>query len=274
MFWLCRGVAHILNLIYWDLHPQWNMFPAVNIHKGRCSYFCTSSLMWKARQRQTANKLDHLQKCVSILGREHLITWRSFSIICQRWRGAPLTCCPISKFWLYKTTNLLWFCFSLVCVVLSSWSTFSLDTSFWGKTPWVLENVRSPALGLSWESVLPFVVRSNVSHKSFVWENKAFSPTSHPVWCELAGLHRALFEVLCEHKSLLIKVPCSENDLNKHSPRIIPSLGSSNLPQNGGWGQERLEEALRREYLRMWWVGVAERSPFGGCFCPQCITAA
>lgn len=78
--------------------------------------------------------------------------------------------------------------------------------------------------------------------------------------CKLAGLHSALFEVWCEHKSLLIKVPCSENDLNKHSPRIIPSLGSSHLPQNGGWGQERLGETLLGEYLRMRWFGVAQRS--------------
>lgn len=43
-----------------------------------------------------------------------------------------------------------------------------------------------------------------------------FILTFHPVCCELAALNRALFEVLCEHKSLLIKVPRSENDLNKH----------------------------------------------------------
>lgn len=101
-----------------------------------------------------------------------------------------------------------------------------------------------------------------------MWENKAFFFSFYfpPAWCKLTGWHRALFEVLCEHKSLLIKVPHSENDLNKHSPKIIPSLGSSNLPQNGGWGLERLEEALGREYLRTGRAGVAERSHLLGVF--------
>lgn len=96
-----------------------------------------------------------------------------------------------------------------------------------------------------------------------------------PLLVQLAGLHRALFEVLCEHKSLLIKVPCSENDLNKHSTRIIPSPGSSNLPAHGGRGQAEAGGGIMERIPEDVAVWRGRAQPFGGCFsCPECITAA
>ena len=44
----------------------------------------------------------------------------------------------------------------------------------------------------------------------------------HPAHCKLAALNSTLFEVLFKYKSQLKKVSCSENELNKHRPRIIP----------------------------------------------------
>lgn len=146
---------------------------------------------------------------------------------------------------------------------LSSWSAVSLD-HFGAKLPSVEKCVIPNTWIIMWESVSPFFFLSDRMLVTKALDEGTrpyfFFFTFYPACCKLAGLHRALFEVFCEHKSLLIKVPCSENDLNKHSPRIIPSLGSSNLPQNGCWGQERLEATLWREYLRMWWFGVAEHS--------------
>lgn len=55
-------------------------------------------------------------------------------------------------------------------------------------------------------------------------------------------MHKALFEVLYEHKSLLIKVTCSENDLNKHNPEMKLRMGTGEarrgirerVPEHGG----------------------------------------
>lgn len=102
-----------------------------------------------------------------------------------------------------------------------------------------------------------FVVRSNAVHKSSL-------RALYPAPFKLAELHRALSEVLCEHKSRLVKrkkknFPHGENDLNKHSPKIIPSLGSSNLPQNGarGRGGGGITERIPEDVMAAEWRSAA-----------------
>ena len=99
-----------------------------------------------------------------------------------------------------------------------------------------------------------------------------FSPLL--AWCKLTELHRTLFEVLSEHKSLIIKAPCGESDLNKHSLKIKPSPGSSNVTSEWKRGAGRAGGGIRAG-IPADGMGFTRRlQPFGGCSCPESITAA
>lgn len=172
--------------------------------------------LMRETRHHTANKSGNLQKCASIFGKRRSHYLEGHSGLRVKSSRSPLTFLSYIKVLISYTSAdaLLFFCFSLVSGgFLYSRTSVCID-HFGTKLSLVLKDVWSRFLDYYERVCLAFLLSDQMLVTKALYQGTSllffpflFFQTSHPACCKLTGLNRILFEVLCEHKSLLIKVP-------------------------------------------------------------------